>query len=399
MAGTAREQSRFDELAGGRPAVIYGAGIFGRPIARHLCANGGDVLCFAVDMPSEAWGTTIEGIPVVSVEEAISRHSGEAVFIPTFFHAYGPRFSEIEARFRSRGCTHVASFLHYAWKYPDVFLNYYFVDLPSRLNRSADAIRRCLDLWADEESREEYLRQIRYRANPDREGFPDPVVSPVDYFPTDLFSLTDADHIVDCGGFTGDTVTEFITLRGAGFGQLTVFEADASNFEKLTATVRKLPPECSSKIVRCNQAVGAAPGFVEFVNAGYDASSVIGTRNLSAEVDPKRAAASAATVTRVECVTLDAAVGNPPPTLIKMDIEGAELDALAGCRNLIADRAPILAISVYHTQSHLWEIPLFVADLRPDYRFHLRRYSEHPWDTVMFAVPPSNSPSSRGTRS
>ena len=49
--------------------------------------------------------------------------------------------------------------------------------------------------------------------------------------------------------------------------------------------------------------------------------------------------------------------------MIKFDIEGAELDALSGGRRTIRKNLPVLAVSTYHQQSHLWEIPLAIAGI------------------------------------
>ena len=51
------------------------------------------------------------------------------------------------------------------------------------------------------------------------------------------------------------------------------------------------------------------------------------------------------------------------PTLIKMDVEGAELEALLGAENTIHNNMPKMMISAYHHGSHLWEIPLRLAEL------------------------------------
>ena len=75
-----------------------------------------------------------------------------------------------------------------------------------------------------------------------------------------------------------------------------------------------------------------------------------------------------------------------------MDIEGSELDTLAGARELIQKNAPILAICAYHKRSDLWNIALFIHDISPDYSFPLRPLRPHlleGWDLVFYAIPSS----------
>jgi hypothetical protein len=86
-------------------------------------------------------------------------------------------------------------------------------------------------------------------------------------------------------------------------------------------------------------------------------------------------------------VPLDALIADARPTLLKLDIEGAEPDALLGARNTIVRHTPVLAVCVYHAQDHLWSIPLALQQLRDDYAFFLRPYNEEGWDLVCYAVP------------
>jgi hypothetical protein len=86
---------------------------------------------------------------------------------------------------------------------------------------------------------------------------------------------------------------------------------------------------------------------------------------------------------------LDDLLPSTIPTFIKMDIEGAEPDALRGASKLIAEHTPVLAICLYHAQEHLWQIPLLLQSLNSTYNFYLRRYADECWEIVCYAVPKS----------
>ena len=88
---------------------------------------------------------------------------------------------------------------------------------------------------------------------------------------------------------------------------------------------------------------------------------------------------------RVQCISIDHVLPGFRPTFISMDIEGAELDALKGAENTIRESLPDLAICLYHSPSHLWEIPIFIKSLGPDYKFHLRNYTSFASETVLYA--------------
>jgi hypothetical protein len=93
----------------------------------------------------------------------------------------------------------------------------------------------------------------------------------------------------------------------------------------------------------------------------------------------------------VDAEPLDEMVGGLHPTLIKMDLEGGEIEALAGSRRTIEREAPVLAMTVYHRADHLWRIPLMIASMRPNYSFFLRVHCQDCWDVSCYAVPPERT--------
>ena len=130
-----------------------------------------------------------------------------------------------------------------------------------------------------------------------------------------------------------------------------------------------MPPRIQNRVRSFPQAVGVRNEKVLFDSMGT--------------VDSKIGSGSMA----VQCVRLEDVLRDANPTFIKFDIEGAELDALTGGREVIARSRPILAVSVYHQHDHLWRVPLLIREFCPDYRFYLQPYGLDGWDLVCFAVP------------
>lgn len=87
----------------------------------------------------------------------------------------------------------------------------------------------------------------------------------------------------------------------------------------------------------------------------------------------------------VPITTIDDTVGEEKTGFIKMDIEGAEFDALQGARNVIVRDRPLMAISVYHRAGDMLAIMDYLHDIVPEYRFWLRHYSISLADTVLYA--------------
>lgn len=84
--------------------------------------------------------------------------------------------------------------------------------------------------------------------------------------------------------------------------------------------------------------------------------------------------------------TIDHTVGEEQVGFIKMDIEGAEFDALRGAKGVIVRDKPLLAISAYHRRGDMLAIMDYLRSLVPEYRFWLRHYSVGLADTVLYAA-------------
>ena len=78
--------------------------------------------------------------------------------------------------------------------------------------------------------------------------------------------------------------------------------------------------------------------------------------------------------------------GNPV-TLLKMDVEGSEREALWGASRSIARYSPKLMISLYHRNEDVFELPLLVRRINPRYRLYIRHLPYIPaWETNLYAV-------------
>jgi hypothetical protein len=144
------------------------------------------------------------------------------------------------------------------------------------------------------------------------------------------------------------------------------------NFGKLETFVAGLPAGIRGRIKPVAAALAEHDGFLTFSGGGTAASAV------------------AAEGVQVRSVAMDTVLGEPP-TWIKMDIEGSEPAALRGAHRAIGASAPLLSICVYHSQHHVWSIPLQICAMRPDYRLYLRPFVPESWDLVCYAVPPHRS--------
>jgi FkbM family methyltransferase len=365
-----REQTAFDQRSAPRSGslVIFGAGGLGRMTLRGLRRVGVEPLAFADNNPA-AWGSSIEGIPVLSPEDAARQYKDKATFVVAIWRANGKhRLAQFVRQLEELGCQRVVSFGFLYWKYHEVFLPYYALDLPHKIAAQKDDVRRAFALLADEQSRREFVMQMRWRLLLDFDCLASPVAD-LQYFPEDLFSWRPDEVFVDCGAFDGDTIKVIMGRAGPRFERIVAFEPDPMNFQKLQAYCQSLPETVRQRITCLPLAAGDRKQKVRFAAGGTAASSV-GSGDIEVEGD-----------------TLDAVLGDTPVTYLKMDIEGAEPEALAGAAGVITKHKPVLAVCVYHKQDHLWRLPLMMQGFSKDYRLFLRPHNEECWDLICYAVP------------
>jgi FkbM family methyltransferase len=365
-----RERSTFDRLTAPltRSLVLFGAGGLGRKTLAGLRQVGIEPLAFA-DNNSALWGKKVNDLLVLSPADAAQRYGRKASFVIAIWRAGAiDLMAERIRQLTNLGCASVISFGPLFWKYPDIFLPHYALDLPHKATLQAENIRRAFSLWADDASRYEYLAQVRWRILLDFDGLPSPVTHEI-YFPTDIAVRRMDETFVDCGAFDGDTIKSFLRMHETSFERIFAFEPDASNFRKLRDYISTLAAAVKARVILYPMGVGARGERVLFNAAGNESSSV------------------GSGTSYIDSIALDEALAGAHPTFIKMDIEGSEPEALEGSRGLIARNLPMLTISVYHRQDHLWSIPLAIRALSNHYRFFLRPHNLEVWDLVCYAVP------------
>jgi len=367
-AARARSEA-FTHTNGAGVYALYGAGQLGRAVLARLRAAGIEPVAFADDTLVKQ-GQVIDRLPVMRPQEAREKFGPQIVFIVTILN---PLLNFLTARQRLHELTgaRALSFLHLAWRYPDTFLPYYQFEAPQNvLQKSAD-IRRAFQIFADEESRRQFVAHLKFRLRLDHEALPACVAD--NYFPPDVLSepFPPDSVFVDCGAYDGDTVRAFLAHQQGRFGRIFAFEPDTSNCKLLRAYVASLGVAAADRIQIFNKGVGSRRTKLRFDQAGNMSSSF-----------------NAAGTAEVEVVPVDEVVEpDGAPIYLKFDVEGAEWEALQGCARLLTHARPFMAISVYHRPDDLWQLPLYVAAKKRDYRFYLRTQGEDGMDVICYAVP------------
>lgn len=333
--------------------ILFGMGELGRKLIAKLKPRA---VC---DNNSKLWGQWIDGVEVLSPLEAIALYPDDD-YIVTIYNG-----SAVRKQLADYGVKNVRHFLEFCPREePDV-----------------EAVNRLMPLLADDESRRELESQAFGKFVTEHQP-----ISEI-YFPT-FFERNPNEVFVDCGAFDGDSVRAFQKWSGA-WSQ--IFALEPIN-----------PVRCDGTVIPC--AVGDKNEFVRFSEAGTGSKSSEDGRLVQvvklddvfqgkplvpgAEGD-NYLVCDCKAWTEFEsqsCHRCGKQIRGSIPTFIKMDIEGAEPMAIAGAARILREHKPRLAICLYHEPSHLWEIPLLIHSIQPDYKLYIRRYAEDCWETVCYAV-------------
>lgn len=346
--------------------VLYGAGTVGRNSLAVLRSAGVLVTSF---VDAKASTTFAHGLPLRMPDDASFSHEyrRKTTIIVTIFNAFVD-MKLIHARLAELGWEKVITFteFHDAFSYElgDCYWltsRDYYIPLRGQL----DAVR-CL--WADEKSLKIFDGIVRFRLTGNYEALEKAELD-CQYFPDDLPPWHTPLRIVDCGAYDGDTLRQINKLN-LSVEAYAGFEPDQANFVKLAREAQTSSSSVSGLVALWPCGTWSHSCQLSF-SANHGAGSAVSSQGGNV----------------IQCVALDEVLANFRPTLIKMDIEGAELSALRGAEQMIRNVRPGLAICLYHTPSDLWQIPLLVASWSCDYKFYLRSHCHNGFDLVMYALP------------
>ena len=346
--------------------LIYGAGNMGKDVFRVLTERGIPVIGF-LDRNAQgddAWN----GVPILQPDDdRIPSEDRKQSGVIIAIHNRNVEIPPIVEGLCSLGYGRVITLIElYDWVGKELGNRFW---LTSRAYYASlePFISAAFNLWGDETSKVLYAAIIKFRLTGDYTVLPAPDREH-QYYPPDLPAWKTPLRFVDCGAFGGDTLVNLIN-EGIPIESVAAFEPDETNFGKLAKFVRSNKTLKDVALWPCG--VYSAAKQMRF-NAGKGEASM-----LSSEGDIV-----------VQCVSLDEAIPNFAPTLIKMDIEGAEYDALLGARQTIARYKPGLAISLYHRPEHIWQIPILLERLcgtGGGYRFYLRLHAFSGFELILYA--------------
>ena len=338
------------------PIFVCGGGTYARVIKQYLHENGiSDAIRFVVD---DAYYTPCD--EVLPFSEYMDGYADKSVLIFGFYN-YKAILKKREAytgKIKHMYDFHFTSLGYNRLKYDK-----------NDVVRNLDGYQKTYDLLSDDKSRQTMELYLRAAVNGEFDELYKKCHVDVSYF-NDVTDAQKIDVLIDCGAFDGDSIHDFVNVFHE-YERIYAFEPDERNREKLNQRIER---ENIENVEVVPYGAYKEKNTLYFSNDG-ESSSHLDSSGIAVDV-----------TTIDECVK-DYCLGKN--VLIKMDIEGAELDALIGAKNTIINNHPCLTICVYHKEHDLIDIPQYINALVGDgvYNYYLRFHGLDLAELVFYAVP------------
>lgn len=362
--------------------VIWGTGGYGKWLLSFLTLLGINkkVCCFCDSFHDDTKSDCVENIPVYSPIKCSSLyHDAKFIIASDFYEEIlnsisKSSYSDIDTFVLDNDNKMLEKQLIYYTNPPDpkcvVGFNYTWFPIYEKAQKSRE-LKKMLDYidanLADQESRDIIHNRCKTFLTGDLTYIDRNVINRHTYFSQEFYSISNDEILFDCGAFTGDTIEDFVTFTNKKYKKIVAFEPDEKNVKRLNAFINNK----IENVVVIQKATGDKNGKVSFLNKGNMFSKTVDVKDSSDELS-------------VDIVRLDNYI-DYHPTLIKMDIEGSELDSLIGATQIIKTQKPKLAICIYHMPFDFYEIPKFLKSLVPEYKFKVRQHEPGFCETVLYA--------------
>ncbi|ESP90427.1 MULTISPECIES: FkbM family methyltransferase [Pseudoalteromonas] len=349
--------------------IIYGAGGNGKAIFDAMSKQGDNVLFF-IDLYSTE--DSYKGVPIYKPDAVEPSETPVLVSLSCLSQV-------VKKQLELKGFKNCYNLNEVMTGFKYIFDAFFDVSHKQALQQSeiqfVDKLDNLHSKLANAQSKQCLERIRKFRQNPNYDTYLENDWE-TQYFPKELMSkglVQSPFKMVDCGAFNGDTLqlaTNITQQYDIEFDSIVCFEPDPKNYQNLMTRLRG-KNGVFPRVFTQQAGVWSKNTTLSFSSCG-DQSKITEDAN---------AQSNSLQVAKIDDVCYGLA-----PNYIKMDVEGAEIEALKGASEIITDFKPNLAISVYHHPEHLWQIAELIEELHSEYQFYLHAHGDFCNEIVLYAI-------------
>jgi FkbM family methyltransferase len=345
--------------------ILYGSGQLG-VMAAHFLKQVGVPIHSVIDRAAQAGSQFMDEIPLIPLEDAIPSEG-----IPLVITTVSTPFTPLADSLHQLGWKQIQHFYDFAQYFKDSHpLNngWYSGELTPT---DQSGIEVLCNQFADQYSQAAYLQFLAWRCLRQDWQFSHAPITIDDRFFIEPVRkvLNQHERFIDVGAYDGRVFLKFLNHTQSHYDAALLIEADDESYQTLSKTVEALPSIDVTKITLSKIAITDRDGVQPFCH-GYGFMSRLGT-------------------TWAEKTVVTSTLDNIAPccSLIKIHIEGGELNALEGAIHTLHRERPILMVTVYHNRAGLWELPLWLMAHLKNYTFYFRLHNWCGTGAVLYAIP------------
>lgn len=191
------------------------------------------------------------------------------------------------------------------------------------------------------------------------------------YFPKEIDLKLGKDTVyADCGSYDGAEIMIFAERAKYHFKEVHAFEPDHENFIKLTNNINRYIAQSGEKSIYCHElGVFNQDGYLHAEGYG-DGVSITEQAGVSG---------SGLHVCKLDSILNE--LGH-----LRLEIEGAELQALQGASGLIKKFRPTMTVAAYHLATDFLDLLKFMEETDLNYQLSLRHQSLEPGVLCIYAI-------------
>lgn len=236
-------------------------------------------------------------------------------------------------------------------------------------------------LLADEQSRRVFENVIRYKLSGDLKYLCEVETPSEEKF--NLLEIGTEEVYVDLGAYDGDTLIEFLNETSMQFRKLYGMEPDSHSYRKMKRRLYMIG-SALMELYNCG-AWNEDTTFTFSFSRGRGSTAIVAPKEDAAAPSGRRH--GAARLREVKMMKTDTMLRGDAATYIKIDVEGAEMNALMGAEQTISQFHPKLNIALYHRNEDMFALPLLINKMNKKYKLYMRHHPYIPdWDTNLYCI-------------
>ncbi len=280
---------------------------------------------------------------------------------------------EVQHRLDEMGFTHFNYLSFYKYSGLSLAPPPFILDFKEDFENNYEQYSSTYALLSDDKSKEVFEKVINFKISFDfifMKNFTNNFDE--QYFDKEILPSLENVHFVDGGAYIGDTLPQIIQ-NYPDFKKIYCIEPNALHIN--------IAKKKFSQVEN-----------IEFINCGLGNKKISNSQDVHKEQTNCEHDYQANNINTIDNLIEDRV------DFIKLDIEGAEQDAIEGASMTIKKYNPVLAICIYHKAEDWYKVPQKVLSINPDYRIYLRHYMEGIFETVMYFIPSEKTSVSKSLR-